>query len=164
MSGLLGVQRVHVPRTAVSQVVAHLRAVGHRGNEGLGFWVGEIDAKNPRVFHVREALIPQQKAIRSREGVAVVVEADELHRIGVWLYEKGYQIMAQLHSHPGDAYHSDTDDDFSIATTAGSLSLVVADFARYPFALKHCAVFRLNARGIWAQLFHEDVETLIIIE
>lgn len=161
MSDLLSVRQVYVPRLAVAQAHTFLQQTGRTGNEALAFWVGELDG---RAFHVRETLIPKQTAIRTRSGVGVRVEAPELHRINVWLYERGYRIMAQLHSHPGEAYHSETDDDFSVSTTAGSVSLVVPNFARFPFSLIQCAVFRLSANNVWLELLRQDVRDLIIIE
>jgi hypothetical protein len=69
-------------------------------------------------------------------------------------------LLAQIHSHPAEAYHSDTDDAFPIATAAGSLSLVIPDFAARPFALPECAVYRLSATGVWEKLSAWDVLSL----
>jgi len=57
-----------------------------------------------------------------------------------------------------------TDDAFPIATTAGSLSLVIPDFASRPFALPECAVYRLSATGKWEKLSAWDVISLIQLQ
>ncbi|MBA2335589.1 MAG: Mov34/MPN/PAD-1 family protein [Blastocatellia bacterium] len=101
---------------------------------------------------------------RSEDGVCVTVTGDELHRINVELYQNKLSLIAQIHSHPTEAYHSTTDDTFPIATTVGCLSLVVPDFAIRPFALRDCAVCRLQPTGRWMQLTQREVESLIFIE
>lgn len=158
--GLLDVEAVYVPWKAVETAHDHLRTVGEEGAEGLALWAGVRDGNT---FQVRETIIPEQTAHATREGVCVTVGSAELRRIGVWLYERGYQIVAQLHSHPGAAYHSATDDHFAVATTAGALSLVVPDYARRPFALERCAAYRLTQSGMWSPVSQSELTRLIHI-
>lgn len=161
MSGLGHVTRVRVPLAYIKEAHAHLRRVGETGLEGFALWAGELDGDT---FIVRANIIPEQRGLRSDLGVCVVVNGDELHRINVWLYEHGMTLIAQLHSHPEDAYHSTTDDTYPIATTIGSLSLVIPYFARDPFSLADCAVYRLLPPRGWVELPRHEVERLIIPE
>ena len=163
MKGLLGVERVLVFRATASAAFMHLQEMGRQEAEGFALWVGALDPDG-RIFRVQETIIPAQHTIRTREGVCVVVDGPELHRLNLWLYEHRMTPVAQLHSHPGRAYHSQTDDAFSVATTAGSLSIVVPDFARDPFALDRCAVYRLTGDGQWLELSTDRIRELISIE
>lgn len=112
---------------------------------------------------MERALVPEQRLIRGPTGVGVFVDGPELHRINVWLFDNGLRILAQIHSHPTDAYHSDTDDDNALATTVGSLSLVVPDFARGPADLSQTVVYRLNSAGNWLPVPAAVVSRLIEI-
>jgi hypothetical protein len=94
----------------------------------------------------------------------VVTGPEELHRINVWLYRQKLALIAQIHSHPGRAYHSSTDDGYAIATTVGCLSLVVPDFARAPFDLRNVASYRLDGRGVWRALTTGQVAQMISIK
>jgi len=161
MIGFADLVNIRVPLLAVEEAHEFLRFAGTRQNEGFALWVGNRDGA---VFHVRKAIIPEQTAHVTDDGVCVSVGPDELHRLNVELYAEQMTIIAQLHTHPGSAYHSDTDDSFPIATTVGCLSLVIPDFARFPFALKRCAVYRLTKAGAWAILEPGDVEKLITVE
>lgn len=134
--------------------------MGRAGYEGLGLWVGTVSAETATV---QRALIPRQRLIRSASGVGVYVDGTELHRVNMWLFEKGLRILAQIHSHPTDAYHSDTDDENALATTVGSLSVVVPDFARGPADLSQTAVYRLDRAGKWAAVPQRVVSRLIAI-
>jgi hypothetical protein len=158
--GLLDVTSVSVPWEAVEVAHAHLRQVGVDGAEGLALWVGIRDG-NTAV--VRETLIPTQTAHVTPSGVAVSVDAAELRRIGVWLYDRDFQLLAQIHSHPRSAYHSETDDDFAVVSTVGALSLVVPDFARDSFSLERCAAYRLSVQGHWVALTPSEATDLIRI-
>ena len=147
--GFLDLEQVLVPRSLADYANAHLREVGRAGNEGFALWAGRAEGQT---FQVLETIIPAQTAIRSQNGVCVGVDADELFRLNVHLYSRELKLVAQLHSHPGAAYHSDTDDQYPIATTAGALSIVVPDFAAGPFSLDNCAVYRLDPAAGWIGL------------
>lgn len=161
MSGFAQVERVHVPVTLARSAHAHLYKVGQNGLEGLALWAGTLEA---RVFYVRETYIPVQQGLRSPEGVGVFVDGRELHHLNRWLFQRKLTLFAQLHSHPTDAYHSETDDTFPIVTTAGGLSLVVPHFAQRPFALVDCAVYRLFPGPTWVALPAHEVARFIILE
>lgn len=158
-AGLLGVERFVARRSVANQLQDYLRRAGENGCEGVGFWLG---VRGGSTFRVSEGVAPQQEAVRSRDGgVAVLIHGDELHKLNVWLYRRGLEIGVQVHSHPGEAYHSETDDDFAVATRAGSLSVVVPDFAQRAFALEECAVYRLDRAGKWQHVPPAAVGKLI---
>lgn len=158
--GFLALERVIVPSSLADYANQHLRRVGLQGYEGFALWAGKQEGS---LFTVTECIIPVQSGMRYEDGVCVRVDGDELFRINVHLYRSGLQLIAQLHSHPTDAYHSETDDTFPIATTAGALSLVIPDFAARPFELSRCAVYRLIPSLGWVGLSPAEVARLVQI-
>jgi hypothetical protein len=158
VTDFLDIQKVIVSTDVALQAHDHLRNMGKRGVEGIALWAGE---RAGPTFSVRECCIPLQVAIRSVDGLCVMVEADELHRINLWLFQRKFSLIAQLHSHGEEAYHSDTDDRYAIVTAVGSLSVVIPDFARGPFSLHNCAVYHLMPSGIWTRLSTFEVAQLI---
>ena len=78
------------------------------------------------------------------------IDGAELHRLNVWLYEAHQVIGAQVHGHPCDAYHSETDDTYPIATLDGSLSIVLPFFGRDGWESRDIAVYRLGQDG-WVE-------------
>ena len=153
-------RRIEVPMEVVSAIHAHLREAGASGFEGVGFWAGDMAGDT---FTVRAAVVPTQFGQRGAEGLSVMIHGEELFRLNVWLHKNRLTLIAQLHSHPGEAYHSDTDDTFSIMTREGGLSIVVPDFARQPFALDELAIYRLVSGGRWERLSPEEARALIHI-
>lgn len=158
--GLLDLEQVIVPMSLAEAANQHLRDVGREGYEGFALWAGR---RKGNVFQVVETVIPTQQGLRSLNGVCVTVDGDELFRLNVHLFENGLSLVAQLHSHPGAAFHSETDDSFPIATTAGAFSLVVPNFAVHPFALERCATYRLIPGRGWVQLAPKSVCELILL-
>jgi proteasome lid subunit RPN8/RPN11 len=160
MNDYLAITRFIIKRELADFGQAHLRSVGERGLEGFVLWAGRVHGNTIRVEHV---LVPRQTGLRTHSGVCVYVDGPELHRINVLLYDQQLRLVAQVHSHPTDAYHSDTDDEFAIATILGSLSFVIPDFAARPFDLSDCAVYRLFPYG-WTEIPQEQVPVLIGVE
>ncbi len=161
MTGLSGVTEVRVPGSVVREAETHLRTVGRRGLEGFALWAGAAEGS---VFRVSASFIPKQTGHRLPEGVCVIVAGEELHRLNVWLYEHRLTLIAQLHSHPTEAYHSATDDAYPIVTTVGGVSIVVPNFARSPFSVASSAIFRLQQAGGWRQLRVAEASRLIRIQ
>lgn len=155
-------RQLRVPRTIVAQSQDMLRAAGQYDLEALVLWAGRWKATSD-VFSVELALMPAQRAIRSEEGVAVILDAQSLFEMNVMLNQQGLRLVAQLHTHPGEAYHSETDDRYSVVTARGGLSIVVPNFAAALFSLDSCAVYRLNSRGKWIELRQPKLSSLICI-
>lgn len=160
-STLLDVRRIVVPRHVIDAVHGHLRSTGAAHYEGVGFWAGKRQGSD---FYVEAALVPAQTTGQMENGLAVVVSGDALFQMNVWLHKNRMTLVAQIHSHPGDAYHSDTDDDYAIMTRLGGLSIVVPNFARQDFSLETAVVHRLEPGGSWKVLSAAEAHTLVHIE
>jgi hypothetical protein len=160
MSGFLDLKQINVPRSVVEAANDHLRTVGRSGFEAFSLWAGHREGE---LFVVQRNIVPEQTGHRTPSGVCVSVGPDELFRLNVWLYNNNMTLVAQLHSHPTEAYHSDTDDAFPIATTIGSLSIVIANYAQQSFALDRCAVYRLLPPQQWVGMTPTEVSNLVRI-
>jgi hypothetical protein len=160
MSRLRDVSKVLVSRGVVSRTTDFLREVGRSGCEGIVLWVGTIDDTTAQVA---DAFIPRQRAFRAGGGVCVVADDASLASLNQQLYDLNLRLLVQVHSHPGGAFHSEADDENSIITTIGGLSLVVPDFAVNPFTLENVAVLRRVPDG-WVPLSVAEATALIELE
>jgi hypothetical protein len=159
-AGFLDIETVVVPRGLADESQEHLRMMGAEGCEGFALWAGVRDGTR---FRVTETIIPEQEGLRYAEGVCVRVDGAELFRLNMYLYEHHLNLVAQLHSHPSDAFHSETDDTFPIATTTGALSLVIPNFAVDDFSVDTCAVYRLFPVDGWTELSAFEASRLISV-
>jgi hypothetical protein len=124
-----------------------LRRAGCDGCELFVLWSGRQDGERCEVL---DGHVPRQTSFKTKDGLLVRVDGAALHKLNTWLYENGQTLIAQLHAHPEDAFHSDTDDTYPIVTQLGGLSLVAANFCREGLISDSTAAFRLREDG-WVE-------------
>ena len=151
------VRHFRVPRTLVAGAEKALREAGRAGFERFALWSGRIEGD---AFAAKSLVVPHQTAYKLETGVCVRVASEELHRLNLWLFEQRETLAVQIHTHPTDAYHSETDDMYPIATQAGALSIVVPDFCRRGLFVHDTATYRLSRRG-WDELAPPEARSLI---
>jgi hypothetical protein len=138
------ISRFRVPGTVLDRTEAEIRAAGTDGYELFVLWTGVI---NGEAFDVITPHVPKQTSYRLDTGLCVRVAGEELHRLNIWMFDEGEILGVQLHSHPTDAYHSETDDAYPMVTLLGGLSIVVPQFGRGGIEGPGTAAYRLSPEG-----------------
>jgi hypothetical protein len=147
---LCGVEEFVVPLGLVDQTLGPLQEAGREGYEAFVLWGGRLGGDGGTLVF-ESAYFPEQTTSRTKDGLLVVVEGDALFRVNRAFYERGLILAGQVHSHPTDAYHSDTDDAYPLMTLVGGLSGVVPDFGDGGRErLGEWAWYRLVGPGDWA--------------
>lgn len=147
---LAGVEEFVVPLELVHQTLKPLQEAGQKQYEAFVLWGGRL-ADGERTLVFESTYVPEQTTSRTKNGLLVVVDGDALFRVNRAFYERGLILAAQIHSHPTEAYHSDTDDAYPLMTLLGGLSGVVPDFAQGGHdRLDEWAWYRLVGAGEWA--------------
>jgi hypothetical protein len=156
---LRAVSEFVIPRGLIEGTLGPLQEAGAEGFECFVLWGGRLDGE---CFRFEEFYVPQQASGRTREGLLVTVDGEALFQVNRFFYEAGLLLGGQVHTHPSQAYHSDTDDAFPMVTLVGGLSAVVPDFgAGGRERLSDWAWYRLKGRGQWDEL---DERTRIVLE
>lgn len=132
---------IHLSVAVLEQARVFFEERGSKGLEGTAMIAGPI----PRL------VIPDQLARRTPLGVSV-----ELTERGQWdlatALAGNEAYVARIHSHPGEAFHSPTDDRNPVITFNGAISIVVPYFGLgLRYGLGACAVLRLDS-GAWRDL------------
>jgi len=149
MITFLNIKQIIIEEKNLHKAYEFLRYAGSKRLEGIALFAGQDDGS---VFHVREVIIPHQTSMVLEHGLMYAVDAVELYDIGVWLFKNKMKLIAQIHSHPQAAFHSEADDRFPIVDTYGGVSIVVPNFASGILNISEWAVFRLSINKEWAQL------------
>jgi hypothetical protein len=155
------VRQIRVERSIVDEMLESMRICGAQGFELLVLWLGEIDAELGEAT-VLQAFIPKQKPIRSEDGVGYFVSGETLFLMNRALSETGLRLIAQVHSHPQEAYHSEADDRYAIITANGGYSLVIPNFGAVAPDPACWAVYQLLDRR-WLELSKTTVESLFLV-
>ena len=145
---LRGVTHFRIEASAIRETMEAIRSAGQDGYESFVLWSG---TRSDDTFTVANVHFPKQTSYKLGAGLCVRVEGSELHRLNVWLYESRQVIGVQVHSHPGAAYHSETDDTYPIATLDGSLSVVLPFFGRDGWESDEIGAYRLEKDG-WVEI------------
>jgi proteasome lid subunit RPN8/RPN11 len=153
------VRSIFVDPAVIATTLQVLQQFGSHGCECLVLWIGEVTQHQARVTR---AVVPDQRPVKSEEGVGYFVDGEILFELNRKLADTGLRLIAQVHSHPQEAYHSETDDRYAIVTADGGLSLVVPDFGRAPADPTSWAVYRLT-KGSWRELDTTETRGLLSV-
>lgn len=124
-----------------------------KGHEGIAYLLGRTDGT---VTLAVSAFRPKAKTTPGSfhvEPVAMAVCVRTAARLGL-------QIVAQVHTHPGVAYHSDGDVEGARIRYIGYASVVLPDFGRRLPHLDEAAVYVFCGNRGWTKL---DVVEVVIV-
>jgi hypothetical protein len=130
---------------------------GTLGFEGTAMLAGTSAAG------VTRCVIPDQHARRGPfGGVSVeVTDQGKLELATALALDERY--LARIHSHPGDAFHSETDDRNPGLTAEGALSIVVPFFGLgLRRGLEACAVF-VYRQGEWLEIPETRLPEYVVV-
>src|SRR5438552_582474 len=133
---------LQVPRALVEEAMETMRRCGRGEDECVLFLV-----KHPASGEL-ELLHPDHTP--GSDGYTV--RAEWLGRFAGSQITSKVQVVAQLHSQPGTAYHSATDDEYPMIGTAGFISIVVPRFGEGPFQMGQLYVAELQPDGAWKSI------------
>jgi hypothetical protein len=133
-----------LPRSILDQTFAHFRGCGLGRRECQVLWVSPWDAPET----ITKAVHPEHAA-----HVGGFVLADRwLNDFWFRLTDENLGVRIQVHTHPGEAFHSPTDDAFPIIHTIGFLSLVIPNFALGPIGFQDAFLTEIQADGFWREV------------
>lgn len=142
-----------ISRGLLERTFEQLRACGSGRNECQALWVGPVahPEQLSRLVHPLHDASP------------VGFQLDEDWLTGFWLEmaREGLSVRVQIHTHPGAAYHSATDDAFPIVHWPGFLSLVIPAFAMGHIGFDRAYLAQIGADGRWREVAihdHLDIE------
>ena len=130
--------------TILAQTFAELRRCGRQARECQVLWTSSWAARDriTRVVHPRHSSSHGGFQVESRWLTQFAFEIADL--------QEGVRI--QVHTHPGTAFHSVTDDRFPAVSTPGFLSLVIPNFARGAISFDGAYLAELQADGQWMHI------------
>jgi len=136
----------------IEQTIAVLQEGGEEICETVVFWLGKGETVN-------EVYRPMQRVSVDYFHLS----SESMRSLMDYLKRDRRRILAQVHSHPGDAYHSKADDQWAVIRHQGALSLVLPRFARtttlqdFP---EQTATYSLSADDKWLKVRTADVVSI----
>jgi len=155
---MISITKVILPMTIFKKTLEFFRKFGEKFLETLALWVG-IELSD--VFKIKEVWFPNQE----NSIISYYVSDIDVHLINVKLNKMKYSAIAQIHTHPDNAYHSQIDEQYPILVLPGSFSIVVPDLGNISVnkSLNEMAIYRLIS-GEWILQTKEEVNEIFKIE
>jgi proteasome lid subunit RPN8/RPN11 len=147
--------RFYLPRILWENTLDAIRKYGQRDSEGLVYWGGVIGAAGETLVTSLILLnhIPQ--------GGRVQPTADEMRALLRALRARDEKLVAQIHSHEGQAFHSLGDSQRATSYHPGYVSIVIPWFGQGVRELSDCAVYEF--RGEFEALSREEIAGRFIV-
>lgn len=138
--------RISCPSRLWKQVLAELHRRGSRRHESGVFLLGiERNARREvtgAVFY--DELDPKAYAT----GVCVL-HSDAFAKLWAQCREKGLTVVADVHTHPGRAFQSESDRTNPMVARAGHIAMIVPDFAAPPIRSENIGVYEYRGSHTW---------------
>ena len=134
-------------RQVLIATIEALRRGGRLRQERVVLWLSSGTARDPAP--VAEVYESEQTAEFDR----FCLPQASMRALMQYLGATRRRIVAQVHSHPGRAYHSEVDAEWAIIRHAGALSLVLPRFARTTTVsnfLDRVMTYELTTDAEWA--------------
>lgn len=144
VGGGISLAPVSVSRTLLGETFETLRRCGRGRRECQVLWLSSWAAPDA----IRRIVHPSHSA----HGGGFAVESRWVTALWLDLAKAVEGVRIQVHTHPGAAFHSKTDDDWPIVRTPGFLSLVIPNFALGPISLADSYLAMMGTDGGWHEV------------
>jgi proteasome lid subunit RPN8/RPN11 len=134
----------------LAQTISILQIAGDRLEERVVLWLASASSVREPIV-ITEVHEPQQ--ITDIDFFKIPPES--MRALMAYLRASRLKIVAQVHSHPGKAFHSKADDKWAIVRHLGALSIVLPKFARNTTPKNFCEqakTYELSPENAWVHV------------
>ena len=135
-----------VSTALIEETISRLQVGGRREEERAVLWLSRQSWREP---------VPVVQVYEPHQITAVDcfrLPPASMQALTAHLRSGRLRIAAQVHTHPGRAYHSKVDDEWAFVRHEGALSLVLPNFALETTTanfLQDVKTYRLSANNTW---------------
>ena len=145
---------LRIPIGLLEQSARLLRDLSADRREAVILWAGVPGSHTVTVSRI---VVPQYTSTLVRFEVPL----EERRKLAERLGEHGEIVLAQLHTHPGAAFHSAADDRLALPRHTGAISIVVPCFAEdWRGNLGETSVNIHRGGGVWSELSDSEIQAL----
>ena len=133
-----------LPERILHETFAHFRNCGCGRRECQVLWVSPWDTPDM----ITKVVHPEHEA----HVGGFELDSRWINDFWFALARENVGVRIQVHTHPGEAFHSPTDDAFPIIHTTGFLSLVIPNFALGQIGFEDAYLTEIQADGRWREV------------
>jgi proteasome lid subunit RPN8/RPN11 len=139
----LPTRRLIITESALLCMQQSLAAETAKRHEGIAYLLGQTNGSTTIVLG---AVRPESHTTRGSFNVTSLAMAKVVRKAD----DAGLQVVGQIHTHPGEAYHSDGDVEGARIAYDGFVSIVAPDYGRLLPSLTRCAVYFFREKAFVA--------------
>lgn len=122
----------------------------HRGHEGVAYVLGQTDGT------VTLAIAAVRPEAVTTPG-SFSISAPAMAKVVRTAMKAGLQVVGQVHTHPGKAYHSDGDVEGARGVYGGFVSVVLPDYGRRLPTLDGAAIYMFRGEVGFVEVAFERI-------
>lgn len=150
------ISQYKITNDVIQETIMIMRKEGNHNKEGLVFWSGHIE---DNIAIIKTVISPKIKSTM----FSAQLNDDGLAYIRGILKNNNEFLFAQVHSHPGSAFHSIEDETESISYKTGFISIVIPNFGMHMKDLSKCSIFEHIGDSLWIELDKDTIKSKFII-
>ena len=140
---------VRLPASVFTSTIRRLALAGSENRESAAYWIGTRGGPEKTV----ESVVFADDYPDFQSGMFFAKSPMRTaFLIGKEIHHRGGALIAQIHTHPSEAFHSDTDNLHPISHRPGFLSVVVPSFGRDVRSIQDCRTYVYHGTGRWSEV------------
>ena len=128
------------------QIVGELERRGQHQHEAGVFLLG---TERHGRFEVRDAIFYDDLEPHAYSTGVCVLHGDAFAKLWAVCREKKLTVVADVHTHPGIAIQSPTDESNPMIARAGHVAIIVPNYASWPIPAKRLGIYEYRGQHEW---------------
>lgn len=138
--------RLACPASFWRDTVAELERRGRRRHEAGAFLLG-VERKQRR--EVKKAFFYDDLESQAYSTGVCVLHGDAFAKLWSHCREFGLTVVADVHTHPGFGFQSDSDRTNPMVARAGHIAIILPNFARWPIRHELMGIYEYLGQHEW---------------
>ncbi len=138
------IKQLAIPGSIFRSTISKFQEIGEQQKEAIAYWTGTL---NQEKGEIRNVIFADSYNEFENEKLFARVPLQTTFQIGKLIHERNEVLFAQIHSHPFEAFHSFTDDNYPISHKLGFLSIIVPFFGKNVSCLTDCKVYEYEGNA-----------------
>lgn len=149
------IYHVDISNQLFEKTIQKFQKAGLESKENIAYWTGELNGNNAEISKV---IFAEDYPEFENSQYSAKVSLQSSFMIAEQIHKSNGILVAQIHSHPAEAFHSWIDNERPISHRKGLLSIVVPYFAREIQDFSKCKIYEYLGSGKWYELTNDEMQ------
>ena len=148
------IKQITISQNDFVKTIKQFQIAGLEFKENIAYWIGELDGVDAKISNV---IFAEDYPEFENNQYSAKVPLQSTFMIAEQIHKSKGILIAQIHSHPIEAFHSWIDDERPISHRKGLISIVVPYFGKDVHDFSKCKIYEYLGGGKWDELSDDEV-------